>query len=143
MVYFANLSIYFGIYGIKMLVRAFSKLAELVQIPSKYKLPGLTAEDPLQYEKNVQSMFEKLLTEARPNPKLPDRPLLPKSGLNKLSLLYFLFSSTNPDDCDVLLQAYWTYCGHKLWPSNGSAQIIAQTCINLEVPEKAADVLNK
>lgn len=70
-----------------MLVRAFSKLANLANLPSKSKLPGLTTEDPLQYEKDVQTMFEKLLSQCRQNPDFPDRPLLPKSGLNKLAIL--------------------------------------------------------
>ena len=128
---------------INMLVRAFSKLAEIAEISSKYKLPTLPESDPLTENPDVKTAFESVLAAARPHLKIPERPLLAKSYLNKLAYLYLIIRSKKPEDCDALLTAYWTYCGHKLWPTNGSANIIAQTCINLEVPEKAADVRSK
>jgi hypothetical protein len=124
-----------------MIVRAFSRLSEVAQIVPKYEMPGLHPADPLGEEKDLKSLFERLLSTAKAHPKIPDRPLLARTNLNKLAYLYFLFSCKKPEDCDVLMSAYWTYCGHNIWPYNGSLKIIVQTCINLEVPEKAVDVL--
>ena len=123
-----------------MIFRAYSKLVEVAEISSKYKLPILPESDPLSENPDVKSAFESILAAAKPHMKIPERPLLAKSYLNKLAYLYLLFRCKKSEDCDALLTAYWTYCGHNLWPTNGSVNIIAQTCINLNVPEKAGDV---
>ncbi|OMJ95060.1 hypothetical protein SteCoe_1596 [Stentor coeruleus] len=121
---------------LRILHRTFSKFEEFVKVAGKSKLPSLSKDDTERNIKDLPSFFQYVLDAAKPNKIFPERPILGKDNLNKMILL-----SKSSSDCDLLMKAYWTYCGHKLWPSRSSIELLIQACINLDCPEKAVDLL--
>ena len=100
----------------------------------KHPLRPLHPDDPEQNIVDLPGYFDHVMQTAEMH-KINGKLALPLRRLRKIAYL-----AKQPKDAQVLDTAFWTYCGHEVWPHTFTTEIIVQAFLNLDQLEYAHDV---